>query len=143
MQFNDDVLINASIDRVWAVYTDVEHWPEWTASVRETRYTDGDTLAVGARVLIDQPKLPTATWEVSSVDTGRSWTWIASGPGVRTTAVHTLEAAGNDKTRVQQTLVQSGPLGSIIGRVYSKLTRRYLAMEASGLKQRCEDDPSA
>ena len=143
MQFEDEILINAGIDRVWAVYTDVEHWPEWTASVRDIRYTDGDTLDVGARVQIAQPKLPTATWEVSSIDPGRSWTWIATGPGVRTTAMHTLEPAGTDKTRVQQTLVQSGPMGSIIGRVYSKLTRRYLAMEASGLKQRCEHDSSA
>jgi uncharacterized protein YndB with AHSA1/START domain len=138
MRFDDEVLINASIDRVWAVYSDVEHWPEWTASVRGVEYVEGDAVKVGARVRIRQPKLPTAVWEVRTVEPGRSWTWEASGPGVHTTAVHTLEPVGEQQTRVRQTIVQQGFLGKVIGRVYGGLTRRYLSMEAAGLKQRSE-----
>lgn len=138
MRFDDEVLINASIDDVWSVYADVEHWPDWTASVNSVEFTEGDTLKVGARARIKQPKLPTAVWQVSAIDPGRSWTWEATGPGVHTTAVHTLEAEGPQQTRVHQTIVQRGPLGAVIARVYGKLTRRYLAMEAAGLKQRSE-----
>jgi uncharacterized membrane protein len=143
MRFDDEVVINAGSGRVWAIYSDVERWPEWTASVRSVEYVDGDSLALGARVRIDQPRLPTAVWEVVAVEAGRSWTWIASGPGVRTTAVHTLEPAGAGSTRVHQTVDQSGPVGAIIGRVYGRLTRAYLAMEAAGLAQRCEATDSA
>ena len=143
MQFDDEVMIDASVDEVWAIYSDVERWPEWTASIRSVRYVDGNALAVGARVRIEQPKLPAAVWEVRAVDPGRSWTWVASGPGVRTTAVHTLEAVGANATRVHQTIVQRGPVGYIIGRVYRRLTRDYLAMEAQGLRQRCEANASA
>jgi len=142
MQFDDEVMINASIDAVWAIYSDVERWPEWTRSVRSLRYVDGAELAVGARVRIEQPKLPTATWEIRVVDPGQSWTWVASGPGVRTTAVHALEPVHMNATRVHQTLVQSGSVGVIIGRVYGRLTRAYLAMEAAGLRQRCEANAS-
>ena len=143
MQFDDEVMIAASIDDVWAIYSDVERWPEWTASIRSVRYVDGHALAVGARVRIAQPRLPIAVWEVRSVDLGRSWTWVASRPGVRTTAVHKLEPAGVNATRVCQTVVQSGPVGVIVGRVYARLTREYLAMEAAGLRQRCEAHASA
>lgn len=138
MHFEEEILVNERVDVVWAVYSDVEHWPEWTASVEATEYLAGHELAVGARVRIKQPKLPTAVWEVCAVDPGRSWTWVATGPGVRTTARHTLESVGAHTTRVQMTLEQRGLLGGVIGRLYAQLTRTYLAMEAAGLKERSE-----
>jgi uncharacterized membrane protein len=138
MRFDDEITINANADEVWRVYADVERWPEWTQSVRSVRYESGDTLKAGAVVRIEQPKLPKAEWHVEKVDLGRTWTWIAHGPGVRTTAIHTVDAIDDHTTRVRQTLIQDGPIGAVIGRLYGRLTRRYLAMEAAGLKQRCE-----
>jgi uncharacterized membrane protein len=143
MRFDDEVLIDAGTADVWSIYSDVERWPEWTPSVRRSEYIDGQHLVVGARVRIEQPKLPKAEWEVTSVDPGRSWTWVATGPGVRTTATHTVEPVDAGTTRVHQTIEQHGPLGAVIGRVYGKLTRDYLRMEASGLKQRCESHRAA
>jgi hypothetical protein len=32
-----------------------------------------------------------------------------------------------------------GAVGGVVGRLYRKLTERYLAMEAAGLKARAED----
>jgi uncharacterized protein YndB with AHSA1/START domain len=143
MRFDDEVLIDAPITDVWSIYSDVERWPDWTASVRTSEYVGGHDLVVGARVRIDQPKLPTAEWEVAAIDPGRSWTWVAKGPGVRTTATHTLVPVDDGSTRVHQTIEQHGPVGAIIGRVYGKLTRDYLRMEAAGLKQRCESHRAA
>jgi hypothetical protein len=34
--------------------------------------------------------------------------------------------------------VMSGAVGGVVGRLYRKLTQRYLAMEAAGLKARAE-----
>jgi uncharacterized protein YndB with AHSA1/START domain len=143
MRFDDEVLIDAGIADVWAIYSDVERWSEWTASVRKSRYVDGCELVAGARVRIDQPKLPTAQWEVTAVDPGRSWTWVAKGPGVRSTATHTLVPVDAGTTRVHQSIEQHGPLGALIGRVYAKWTRDYLRMEAAGLKQHCESHKAA
>jgi hypothetical protein len=142
MRFDDEIIIDAGIADVWTVYSDVERWPEWTPSVRKSEYTDGRDLVEGARVRIDQPKLPTAEWEVTTIEPGRSWTWVAKGPGIRSVATHTLEPVG-PATRVHQSIDQQGPIGAIFGRVYARLTREYLRMEASGLKQRCEDHAAA
>jgi uncharacterized membrane protein len=138
MRFDDEIVIAAPADEVWAVYSDVEHWPDWTDSVARVELVTGDEVEVGARARIEQPKLPKAEWEVTEVVPGRSWTWVSKAPGVRSTAIHTLDVVGPDSTRVHQTIVQDGALGGIVGRMYGKLTRRYLAMEAQGLKQRCE-----
>lgn len=138
MRFDDEVLIDASVEKVWEIYANVARWPEWTASIRSVQYLEGDALAPGARLRIEQPKLPAAVWQIIAVNPGHSWTWVARGPGIRTTAIHSLEADGPKRTRAHQTLIQSGPLGAIFGRFYARLTRRYLAMEGAGLRQRCE-----
>ena len=66
-------------------------------------------------------------------------TWVATGPGVLTTARHTVEPLAGGRTRVQLSVLQSGWLGSVMGRFYRGLTDRYLSNEANGLKARCEE----
>lgn len=138
MRFDDQVTIAAPPDTVWRIYSDVEHWPDWTASVRSVRYTSGSDLEPGATVRIEQPKLPPAVWQVTEVEPGRSWTWVAKGPGITTVATHTLEPQPDGATLVRQSLEQRGPLGAVLGRLWARLTRRYLAMEAAGLKAASE-----
>ena len=41
-------------------------------------------------------------------------------------------------TRVELRVVMSGAVGAVVGRLYRKLTERYLAMETAGLKARAE-----
>ena len=43
------VSIDAPADLVWNVFTDVEQWPQWTASVTRLTGLDGPDLAVGRR----------------------------------------------------------------------------------------------
>src|SRR4051794_151666 len=138
MRFEHDVTINAPADVVWSIYADVERWPEWTDSIRSVRFVEGDEVKPGAKVRIEQPKLPKAEWTVRDVEPGRSWSWVSKAPGIESTAVHELIVVGDRQTRVHTTIVQSGPLGAIFGRLYAKLTRQYLAMEAAGLKERSE-----
>ncbi|HEY3834285.1 MAG TPA: SRPBCC family protein [Acidimicrobiia bacterium] len=138
LSYHDEIEIDASADDVWAVYSDVEHWADWTASVAEVRFVDGDHVAMGARVHIRQPKLRPGVWTVTAVEPARSWTWHTRLPGMHTTGIHTVEPLGTHGARVHQTIEHRGPLGAIFGRLYGRLTRSYLAMEANGLKQRCE-----
>ncbi len=129
--------IDAPADLVWGVFSDVERWPEWTASVSTLTALDGPGLAVGKRFEIKQPRLPKLVWEVTALDEGRSWTWEQRSPGGRTIAVHEVHPAG-DRTQVKQRLDQQGPVGSLVGRMMRGTTERYLDLEAKGLKARSE-----
>jgi uncharacterized protein YndB with AHSA1/START domain len=138
MRNDDEITIDAPPDLVWGLYADVEHWPDWTASVTTVRHVSGDGLSPGARVRVEQPKLPKAVWEVSALDPGRSWTWVSKAPGITSVATHTVEPRADGRTHVTMSIDQRGPLGALFGRLYARLTRSYLAMEAAGLKARSE-----
>jgi uncharacterized membrane protein len=138
MNVQDAVTINAPVERVWDVYADVERWPEWTASVSSLELLDHGALALGSRARIKQPRFPRLVWTVTAVEPGTSWTWVTRSPGAVTTATHTLVPIDATTTRVEQTIDQAGPIGALVGRLTARLTRRYLAMEAAGLKHRAE-----
>ena len=132
------VEIAAPSERVWDVMTDVERWPEWTATVTSVKRLDEGPLRTGSRAKIAQPKIPETGYVVTELESGRSFTWVARSPGVRTTARHDVDALPGGGTRVTLTVEQSGLLGSVMGLFYRGLTDRYLSNEAAGLKARCE-----
>jgi uncharacterized protein YndB with AHSA1/START domain len=132
------VEIDAPTSRVWDVFTDVERWPEWTASVTSLVALDGPGLAVGKRFEIKQPKLPKLVWEVTDLAPGVSWTWAQRSSGGSTLAHHTLTPIAEGRTLVHQALDQQGLAGAIVGRLMRRTTRRYLELEAQGLKSRSE-----
>ena len=140
MRFEASIDVAASAQLVFDVYADVERWPEWTESVTSVERLDDGPLRVGARTRVRQPRLPVAVWEVTELIAGRSFTWVARGPGVRTTATHAVTPAGTDTSRslVTATLDQEGLLGPLVGRMTKGLTERYIDMELRGLKARCE-----
>ena len=133
--------IAATPERVWEVLSDVEYWSEWTPTVTMVRRLDEGPLRTGSRAKIRQPRLPETEYVVTELEPGRSFTWVATGPGVLTTARHDAEPLPEGGTRVRLAVSQSGWLGSVMGRFYRGLTDRYLANEASGLKARCEKGP--
>jgi uncharacterized membrane protein len=130
------ITIDAPIDTVWSVFTDVERWPTWASSFTSVELIDGP-MRLGAKARIRQPRLPTVVWEVTKWEPGRSWTWTATSPGARTEASHVLTRVGTS-TVAEQAITPSGPLGRLAAFVLRPLTRRYLAIEAAGLKQRSE-----
>lgn len=135
------IAIDAPVDVVWSVFTDVERWPTWASSFTSVELIDGP-MRLGAKARIRQPRLPTVVWEVTKWEPGHSWTWAATGPGARTEASHVLTRSGAG-TVAEQSIVSSGPLGRLFAFVWRSLTRRYLAIEAAGLKERSEQVAAA
>jgi hypothetical protein len=122
---------------VFAVLCDVESWPEWTASVTSVKRMEGGPFGPGSRALVRQPRLRPAVWQVTAFVDGRRFTWATVNPGVRTDGDHVIEPVGTG-SRVTLSLRFSGFLAPLVGRIYRGLSRRYLSLEAQGLKARCE-----
>lgn len=132
------VQIDASPEQVWAVMSDVERWPEWTASVERAERLDEGPLRVGSRARLKQPRFPPVVWEVTEVEPGRSFSWTARNVGVTSIGEHRIAPNPSGGVTVSLGLRQRGPLASLLAVVTGKLTRRYVETEAQGLKRRCE-----
>jgi uncharacterized membrane protein len=135
----DSVEIDAPAPLVWEVFSDVQRWPEWTASVTSLVGKDGANLAVGKRFSIKQPGMSKLVWKVTDIEHGSSWTWVQHSPGVRVTARHWVTAQPDGRSLVRQQLEQRGVLGALVGRIMIKNTKRFLELEAQGLKARSEE----
>ena len=137
LSFSRSVDIDAAPDAVLAVMSDVERWPEWTASVTSITRLDSGPFAIGSRARIRQPKLPPALWTVSAIEPGRSFTWISKGPGILVTAHHSIDPRAGG-SRVTLSIRYEGLLAKLVAWMTKDINERYLAMEANGLKARCE-----
>jgi uncharacterized protein YndB with AHSA1/START domain len=135
------ISIDAAPERVWAVMTDVERWPEWTATVAEARRLDDGDFAVGSKTRLKQPRVPKLTWTVSAMEPGRSFEWRARAPGVSTVAGHRILQEGTGSL-VTLWVDQGGLLVKLMRGRFAGMAEEYLQIEAEGLKRRCESDVS-
>ena len=139
MRFDTTVQTDAPVEAVWAALVDVRRWPEWTESMQDVRWLDDDGLRVGARARIKQPGTPAVTWTVTQLDEGRAFVWEASSPGVTTVGTHAVSAAGDPGgSTLTLGLQQSGALAWLVGALTGARTRRFVQLEADGLKRAAE-----
>ena len=137
MRFERTIDIDAPPERVWEVLSDAQRWPEWTPTVTRVELLEGDGKGIGSRFRIHQPKLPAAVFVLTAVEPGRSFTWENGNFVARARAHHMVEARGAG-ARATLALDCSGLLGGLMVRMYRKLIREYLDLEAEGLKRRSE-----
>jgi uncharacterized protein YndB with AHSA1/START domain len=138
MQFETTVEINAPAEAVWAALVDAVRWPEWTESMQNVRWLDGDGMRVGARARIKQRGYPPLTWTVTTLDAGRAFAWEATSPGVKTVGTHLVKADNDHASTLTLGLTQSGLLAGAVGALTGARTRRFVQMEADGLKRAAE-----
>jgi uncharacterized membrane protein len=140
--FSTTIDIKAPPQRVWAVLSDIEGWPEWTPSVKSVERLDSGPLVVGTRARLRQPKLRPAIWQITKVERGSSFTWTTRSPGLRVTAHHVIEPVKKGSaSRVTLSVEFSGVLSPIVAWLTRSLNERYLGLEAAGLKRRSEQEP--
>ena len=138
MQIEVSVEIDAPAERVWDVMADVERWPEWTASMRRVERLDRGPFAVGSEARVKQPKMPVLRWTVVSVEPGRAFAWETRSPGACTVGTHVVDPQGPGRSRATLSVKQSGPVMALLAPFIRPMTRRYVEIEAAGLKRRCE-----
>jgi uncharacterized membrane protein len=138
MSYSASIDIEAPVERVWSVITDVEHWPDWTASISSVQRLDHGPFGVGSRALIKQPKLARMVWTVTGMQPNRSFTWTTGSVGVTTIAGHEITEKPGGGVTATLFIQETGWLGPLVGRLLDGLTRRYIDMEVRGLKRRAE-----
>ena len=139
MKHEHTIDIDASPAVVWATLSDVPAWPTWTASVTSAEWVGEGGLVVGHAARIHQPKLRPATWIVTAVDVGRSFTWQTKSPGFSIAGSHAISPRATGGVTVALSTEVHGLLAPIIGALTARIGRRYVAMEAEGLKRHCEE----
>ncbi len=132
MEHVETITVGAPAERLWASVVDVESWPRWTTSMTEVRVLGGGVLGAGSQVLIRQPGLRVTTWGVTDFEPGRSFTWCSSTTGLRTVAVHSVQAAPQGSS-LTLTVRQSGLLSPLVALLMGRKVRRFVAMESRGL----------
>jgi hypothetical protein len=119
-----------STDRLWAFASDVEHWGDRLPTVDSVRPMGSGPMGVGSRFEVHQPGLPKAVWEVTDWQPGRSFTWVSTSPGIRSTAVHAVRADG-DGSRLDLSLEWTGPLARILGLLVGRKAQGMVETEAT------------
>lgn len=143
MRFHTSIDIDALQQRVWDVLSDLEAWPRRIETVDTAELLTPPPITEGSRVRLKQPKLPEGTWEITSWDAPSYFEWFQKTSGVTTVAGHRVEALDGDRSRLTLTLEMSGLLVPVIGLFYRKLTDRYMALEAAGMKRAAESSQPA
>lgn len=132
--------INATPERVYSIISDVEQWPEITESVTPVQLLTPGPLAVGSEARLSQPKFGTRAWRVTAVEPGKSFTWATSGGGASMVATHTVTPRNGGSTL---TLIvdSTGLAAKLFGWMLAGTGRRFMEMEAAGVKRRAEASP--
>lgn len=136
-EFTATVEIDAPQEAVWEVLAAPELWPRWTTSMTQVTVLDGK-FGHGTQVRTVQPGLRPAVWTVTEFRPGNRFTWTSRAPGVTTTGEHVVIPIDPDRTRLSLRLWHSGGLARVVSLLFGKRTRRYVALEADGLKHASE-----
>jgi uncharacterized membrane protein len=133
-----EVKIDASVEEVWKALSDVERWYEWTPSIKSILLLDPKPLHVGSRGLVEQPRLPRTIWQVTELVRNQGFNWEAKSLGAHTIGEHWITPDPQGGVNVVLRVRQTGWLAWVFQSWIGKITREYVAMEARGLKLRCE-----
>jgi uncharacterized membrane protein len=137
MRWTHSTRIDAPVDVVWQLTTDVEAWPATTPTMQSVQRLDDGPLRVGSRARIKQPGQAEAVWTVTRLEPGREFSWETRRRGIVLTGSHTVAADG-EGCRNTLALDATGPLAVPLGLVLGAMFRRVLRTENAGFKAAAE-----
>jgi hypothetical protein len=130
----------ATPGRLWSIVSDVERWGERLPTVDVVRPLGSGPTGVGSKFDVRQPGLPRAVWEVTDWQQQvRSFTWVSTSPGIRSTAVHTVHDDGGG-SRLDLCLEWSGPLARVLELLIGRKAQGMVETEAETFTRLGERD---
>lgn len=129
----------ATPDRLWSIASDIERWGDRLSTVNQVRPLDSGPIGVGSKFEVHQPGLPKAVWEITDwQQQGRSFTWVSTNAGLRSTAVHSVHI-DDGGSRLDLSLQWSGPLARIFQPVFGRKAKTMVETEATTFAQLAAD----
>jgi uncharacterized membrane protein len=139
MEWTHTQVIDAPADVVWRLTADVASWPSFMPTVRSVERLDQGPLRVGSSARLRQPGQRTATWTVTELTPGRTFSWRSDRRGMAMVGAHRVDAEGRG-SRSTLTLTMSGPLAPVLGRLLGPMMRRVLRIENGCFAARAEQE---
>ena len=140
MIIQDELLINAPVDAVWQLTTDVEGWPQLSPTTikRVERLEAPDRpLHVGSQARIKQPAQRATVWTVTSYEPNSTFVWETAIYGIHTVASHTLSDV-NGSCRNLLRIEMTGRGSKLLGRLIGGRVRHTIATENRCFKTKAE-----
>jgi carbon monoxide dehydrogenase subunit G len=135
MRYEETTLIDAPVESIWRLTTEVTDWPAFIPTVQRLDRLDGGPLRPGSTARVKQPGQPAAVWTVTRLEPLREFTWETRRPGLRMTGRHLLEPAGSG-TRNTLVLETAGPAAGVLSALFGRLMRKSIRAEAAAFARR-------
>jgi hypothetical protein len=138
MHIERSIDVAAPPETVWRVMTDVERWHEWTESITRVERLGSGPFGGRSAARVEQPGFPRAVWRVTAFDEGTSFAWTSKSVGATTVGLHRVVPDGRGGSTVTLEVRSTGWLVPLARPFVEGKARRFVEMEAQGLKRRCE-----
>ena len=117
MKVTRTITIQAPPETVWQKTIDVERWPQWSPNIQSVKRLDTGRFDVGSRARIKQLGLPETTWQVSSLRSGKAFTWQTRVRGITMIGSHDVEPVASIVERMMDECHASlATMGSLAGK---------------------------
>lgn len=99
---------------------------------------DSGPLQVGSTARVEQPRMRPLTWTVTELVPESTFTWATAATGMHIAGTHTITEIDTGRTQLDLAITSTGPLAAIVDLAVGRRTRRYLQLEAAGVKAAAE-----
>ena len=130
---------SASPARVWQVWSDVTHWPEWNPDMKESR-VDGP-LKLGATGMINTRSGGKHDVVVTHYEEGRSFELESTALPATKMAIRATIGTSGAGSRITQGFEPRGLLAPLVGPLMSGQIIKTFSAVLAGLKTKVEAAP--
>lgn len=138
MMIENDVHIDAPVDRVWQLTIDVEQWPRLSpTTMTSVTRLDSGPIRLGSTARVVQPRQRPTVWTVTAFEPNQLFVWRATVFGVAMTASHILRPTATGCTNLLR-IETSGFGARLLERLAGRKIREAITVENIGFKEAAE-----
>ena len=136
MKFDHIVETSAPPEKIWAAWTDVDHWPQWDTEL-DSASLDG-SFALGTRGRVKPKRGPAARISISELSPGESYTGTTRSLLCGLKVRRHLTRKDGGATYFTHEVSFVGPLASVFGNLPGRRYRKALPRVMENLQKIAE-----